>query len=266
MLRYSSIRLVVLVLIGLFAISGCTTEADSTNGQCQDCGNSDAGDTNDRENDSGGDADADNSDADDSNSDADNNDADNSDADNSDADGECVPNCEDIECGEDPVCGVSCGECPDPESQVTWRVDGTVVHESTSVELAASGGQYAVTIYMPDQGRNVQISASAASQGQGYSLSCDDDNWTSTALMSLNTFDNGWADLDDVPQAWQGLNFNNTHCTTDSTSGDVVTAWELAIDEASSQRAVGSFSMTIEGHGERAGSTLEIDGEFDAEL
>ncbi|WP_230467253.1 hypothetical protein [Lujinxingia vulgaris] len=184
----------------------------------------------------------------------------------------CTPDCSARTCGLDPVCQTSCGTCSGdevcteqglceaPESTVVWRVDDEVVYTSHSVEVGPVGGAYSAQLYFPDQGRNVQISIASPA-----SLSCADENWNNVGLLSLSTFDNGWSGLDALPEAWRGLNFNNSHCVSEPFSGDDVTRWTLEITTADATRLAGSFAMTVEGTGPRQGSTLTIEGSFDVE-
>lgn len=180
----------------------------------------------------------------------------------------CTPTCTGRTCGADPTCDASCGTCSASEvcastptaasckaPTIVWEVDGTRVAALASYEAIYAQNSGTYQLMFPGAGRSVQIYV-PANPSPGPLTSCP----SNAVPVSLITSDNGWAGLDALPARWKNLIF--TACGASST-GDVVTARDVTLTQASPARVAGTFEILVQGKGTREGSTLRVHGAFD---
>lgn len=186
-------------------------------------------------------------------------------------DAACVPECGAAECGADPVCGTACGEClPTQECDegaciaarvvTQWSLDGTIVNTTTSGEAIYTAAYDTMFVGLPHYGRNIQINIADASTANRLSYSCADEPIT-IGPLSLITSDNGWAELDALPDRWKSLILNGSHCL--NPAEDTLSVWELEVTSVDPGHVVGTATIEITGGGPRAGETLRIESAFD---
>jgi hypothetical protein len=140
-------------------------------------------------------------------------------------------------------------------------LDGVTLSKYASAEGFYVGGQDYGSVYVPDQGRQVQIGTPNASLQGSVSVPDCASYGPSHIYFSLHTLDNGWAPPG-LPSVWQGLSF----LTCTPTAKDVMTHLSVAFTSLSTSHATGTFDVQIEGGGLRAGSTLHVFGDFDTDL
>ncbi len=137
-----------------------------------------------------------------------------------------------------------------------WEVDGGVIATLESFESGRFVSMDNAFVFLPLNGRSVQMWFSHVSDAGLVSMDCAQ---TSALSMTLGTGDNTWAGIrDKLPLEWQNLIF--TSCTT--STGDTVERYHLEAD-VTPQRIAGSFEVRVRGGGVRAGSTLRVSGTFD---
>ena len=189
----------------------------------------------------------------------------------------CQPDCSGRTCGQDPVCGELCGECSgvdicteggkceEAPTWLVWKVNGQTKATHTSHESSYWKDRDLGDVLLPKSGRNVMLSVLDVSQGGGFFWSCDDQN--PRGYMSVLTSDNGWSKLDALPAPWKNVTFaSGRDCMPIGGLKDEFKTFRFSVSESSTGVLKGDLEIEIVGAGPRRGSTLTIEGKFDAEL
>jgi hypothetical protein len=158
-------------------------------------------------------------------------------------------------CKASEACTDKGGTASCEPATIVWEVDGVVVSKMASYEAFYTASTGTTSLFFNHYGRNVQISFTGAPTGPV--TQCPEGG---SASLGLITSDNGWAKLEALPARWKGLTF--TACGEQG-SGDVVTARDLTLTNASPARVAGHYEILVQGAGPRAGSTLRVHGVFD---
>lgn len=187
-------------------------------------------------------------------------------------DGECAPcqpDCQDLECGDDPLCGESCGSCSDvdvctdagqcneADSWLTIDIDGQELHGTGTyaAQYDVSHDRANLSLAGPATSDMANIYVQELSQKDPTTIDCSSENFDFNLSISLAS--------NEIPVEWRGTSFSRSGCSDEE---DVVTAYELDFTTVQTDRLVGTFLLTVEGSDSREGSTLHVTGKFDEEL
>lgn len=192
--------------------------------------------------------------------------------DEQDAETICEPDCSAVQCGQDPICGESCGECdgiqtctPEGkcEDSATWlrvRVGEATVFETTEIGGATgydvSDDLSRVAIGRP--GNDIQIVILDSSEVSSLTFTCENADEPSPRIGS------GVRLLyEPIPVEWRFSSWGPGLCAIPSDAGDSATVWDVHVSAVTSERMSGSFEFVIEGGGPREGQTMVVEGRFD---
>lgn len=199
----------------------------------------------------------------------------------------CTPDCSGRDCGPDPVCGEDCGECSGVNTcsaagvcdqamtYTRWKLDGQVVYEAIRFNASHYASRDLTVLVIGDGARRSGNVGGYSSVNLTFNDVSTIDAFTSTCASSTEVNRRAWVSIstsfsqytysDTLPDIWKDLNFYTYDCGLSLSDPDDIVSRELVVEEVTKSRVMGSFSVEIQGGGPREGSTLVVEGQFDAQ-